>query len=130
MVEKIDIERVCWELLGVKFRYFTGNELTRVQSSNLEWASSPFRENSICFSFEPLDCALSIINVGQFFIEDVCNHFISMNVISYDDALLLVRFLIADHLIEVELSTNIPGTGLIDVLYVAEHQGGTLYGAS
>ncbi|ENM6584226.1 Tn7 transposase TnsA N-terminal domain-containing protein [Vibrio alginolyticus] len=130
VAEKIDIERVCWELLGVKFRYFTGNELTRVQSSNLEWASSPFRENPISFSFEQLDCALSIINVGQFFIEDLCNQLTSMNVTSHDDALLLVRFLIADHLIEVDLSTNIPGSGLIDVLYVTDHQGGTLYGAS
>lgn len=127
---KIDIERVCWELLGVKFRYFTGNELTRVQSSNLEWASSPFRENPIRFSFEQLDCALSIINVRQFFIEDLCNQLISMNITSHDDALLLVRFLIADHLIEVDLSTNISESGLIDVMYVADHQRGTLYGAS
>jgi hypothetical protein len=130
VLEKIDIERVCWELLGVKFRYFTGNELTRVQSSNLEWASSPFRENPISFSFEQLDCALSIINVGQFFIEDLCNQLISMNITSHADALLLVRFLIADHLIEVDLSTNISESGLIDVMYVADHQGGTLYGAS
>lgn len=130
VLEKLDIERVCWELLGVKFRYFTGNELTRVQSSNLEWASSPFRENPTSFSFEQLDYALSIINVGQLFIEDLCNQFISMNITSHDDALLLVRFLIADHLIDVDLSTNISESGLIDVRYVADHQRGTLYGAS
>ncbi len=29
--EKIDLERVCWGLLGVKFSFFTGNELTRIQ---------------------------------------------------------------------------------------------------
>jgi len=34
VLEKIDIERVCWKLLGVKFSYFTGNELTRLQSSS------------------------------------------------------------------------------------------------
>ena len=27
VLEKIDIERVCWELLGVRFSYFTGNIL-------------------------------------------------------------------------------------------------------
>ena len=32
VLEKIDIERVCWELLGVKFSYFTGNELTKTQN--------------------------------------------------------------------------------------------------
>ena len=42
VLEKIDIERVCWELLGVKFKYFTGNKLTRVQSCNIDWATGPF----------------------------------------------------------------------------------------
>ena len=130
VLEKIDIERVCWELLGVKFSYFTGNELTRLQSSNLHWATSPFRENSIDFSCEQVNCALSSLAVGQYFIEDLCNQLISMNVTSHDDALLLVRFLIADKFIDVDLSTNIPESGLIDVKYVAEHQGGILYGAS
>ncbi|EPL6275079.1 TnsA endonuclease N-terminal domain-containing protein [Proteus mirabilis] len=50
VLEKIDIERVCWELLGVKFSYFTGNELTRVQSGNLHWVTAPFRENPLSFS--------------------------------------------------------------------------------
>ncbi|MDC5718203.1 TnsA endonuclease N-terminal domain-containing protein [Vibrio europaeus] len=130
VLEKIDIERVCWELLGVKFSYFTGNELTRLQSSNLHWATSPFRENPIDFSCEQVSCALSALAVGQYFIEDLCNQLISMNVTSHDDALLLVRFLIADKFIDVDLSTNIPESGLIDVKYVAKHQGGIIYGAS
>ncbi|CAK3070924.1 transposase [Vibrio crassostreae] len=130
VLEKIDIERVCWELLGVKFSYFTGNELTRVQSSNLHWATSPFRENPKVFSSDQIDCALSVLAIGQYFIEDLCNQLISMNITSNDDALLLLRFLIADKFIDVDLSTNIPESGLIDVEYVAEHQGGILYGAS
>ncbi|CAH8200830.1 TnsA endonuclease N-terminal domain-containing protein [Vibrio aestuarianus] len=130
VLEKIDIERVCWELLGVKFSYFTGNELTRVQSSNLHWATSPFRENPIVFSCDQIDYALSVLATGQYFIEDLCNQLISMNITSNDDALLLVRFLIADKFIDVDLSTNISESGLIDVKYVAEHQGGILYGAS
>ncbi|WP_234912996.1 TnsA endonuclease N-terminal domain-containing protein, partial [Vibrio anguillarum] len=61
VLEKNDIERVCWELLGVKFSYFTGNELTRVQSSNLQWATSPFRKNPASFSSDLVNCALSIL---------------------------------------------------------------------
>ena len=79
VLEKIDIERVCWELLGVKFSYFTGNELTRVQSGNLHWATSPFRENPKVFSSDQVDCALSVLDIGQHFIEDLCNQLISMN---------------------------------------------------
>ena len=130
VLEKIDIERVCWELLDVNFSYFTGNELTRVQSSNLQWATSAFRENPISFSCEQIDSALSLMSVGQFFIEDLCNQLISLNITSHDDALLLIRFLIADKYINVDLSTNISESGLVDVKYIVEHQGDNLYGAS
>lgn len=130
VLEKNDIERVCWELLGVKFSYFTGNALTRVQSSNLQWATSPFRENPVSFSSEQVNCALSILTVRQYFIEDLCNQLISLNVTTHEDALLLIRFLIADRYIDVDLSTNIVESGLIDVTYVTEQQGGILYGAS
>lgn len=130
VLEKNDIERVCWELLGVKFSYFTGNELTRVQSSNLLWATSPFRENPVSFSTELVNCVLSILTVRQYFIEDICNQLISLNVTTHEDALLLIRFLIADRYIEVDLSKNIVESGLIDITYVTEQQGGVLYGAS
>jgi hypothetical protein len=53
-----------------------------------------------------------------------------MNITSNDDALLLIRFLIADKFIDVDLSTNISESGLINVKYVAEQPGGILYGAS
>jgi hypothetical protein len=130
VLEKNDIERVCWELLGIKFSYFTGNELTRVQSSNLLWATSPFRKNPVSFSTEQVNCALSILTVRQYFIEDLCNQLISLNVTTHEDALLLIRFLIADRYVEVDLSKNIVESGLIDITYVTEKQGGILYGAS
>ncbi|MBT2919733.1 TnsA endonuclease N-terminal domain-containing protein [Vibrio anguillarum] len=130
VLEKNDIERVCWELLGIKFSYFTGNELTRVQSSNLLWATSPFRKNPVSFSTEQVNCALSILTVRQYFIEDLCNQLISLNVTTHEDALLLIRFLIADRYIEVDLSKNIVESGLIDITYLTEKQGGILYGAS
>ena len=130
VAEKIDIERVCWELLGVRFSYFTGNEITKIQSSNLQWASSPFRDNPMSFSHEQVDCALSTMSVGQFFIEDLCNKLISMNIASSADALLLIRFLIADKFIDVDLSTNISELGVIDIKYIAEPKGGIFYGTS
>ncbi|NOI31042.1 TnsA endonuclease N-terminal domain-containing protein [Vibrio coralliilyticus] len=130
VLEKIDIERVFWELLGVKFSYFTGNELTQVQSSNLHWATSPFRENPVCFSSDQVACALSVLAVRQYFIEDLCSQLISLNVTTHEDALLLIRFLIADRYIDVDLSTNIVESGLIDITYVTEPKGGILHGAS
>lgn len=129
VLEKIDIERVCWELLGVRFSYFTGNELTNTQSRNINWATSPFRENPILFSDEQVDYALSTIRLGQCFIEDICNKFIAMNIASIDDSLLLVRYLIAEKHIEIDLSHNIPESGILKVNVVKTDQRGVTYGA-
>ena len=130
VLEKIDIERVCWELLGVKFSYFTGNELTKTQSRNLEWASAPFRENPTRFSDEQISRALTIINVGQVFFEDLCNKLISMNIATHDDSQLLIRYLIADKYIDVDLSSNIPEVGILDVKSIASMQKGVMNGTS
>lgn len=130
ILEKNDIERVCWELLGVKFSYFTGNELTRIQSRNLEWASSPFRENPTRFSDEQINNALTIINVGQCFFGDLCNKLVSMNIASHDESQLLIRYLIADKYIDVDLSSNIPELGILDVKSIAAMQKGVINGAS
>ncbi|MBB1369438.1 TnsA endonuclease N-terminal domain-containing protein [Pseudoalteromonas sp. SR45-4] len=130
VLEKIDIERVCWELLGVKFSYFTGNELTRIQSRNLDWASAPFRESPTRFSDEQISSALTIINVGQVFFEDLCNKLISMNIATHDDSQLLIRYLIADKYIDVDLSSNIPELGIMDVKSIVVMGKGAMNGTS
>ena len=130
VLEKIDIERVCWQLLGVKFSYFTGNELTKIQSSNLSWATSPFRENPTLFTDEQVECALAVIKVGQFSLEGLCNQFISMNIASHDDALLLIRYLIADKFIDVDLSSKIAEVGILDITSIARAERGVMNGAS
>ena len=130
VLEKIDIERVCWGLLGVKFSYFTGNELTIVQSRNLDWATAPFRENPIIFSSDQVDSALITINIGQCFFEELCNQLISMNIASHDEAQLLIRYLIGEKYIDVDLSSNIPETGILDIKSVALAQRGVMNGSS
>jgi len=130
VLEKIDIERVCWELIGVKFTYFTGNDLTKVQSRNLDWATAPFRENPIIFSSDQVDSALITINIGQCFFEELCNQLISMNIASHDEAQLLIRYLIGEKYIDVDLSSNIPETGILDIKSVALAQRGVMNGSS
>ncbi|EGQ8102035.1 TnsA endonuclease N-terminal domain-containing protein [Vibrio parahaemolyticus] len=130
VLEKIDIERVCWELLDVKFSYYTGNELTKSQSANIDWATAPFRENPTLFTDEQIVYALSTIKLGCCFIEDICNQCISMNVVSNDDALLLIRYLIAEKYIDVDLSFNISESGVLDVKKVLLAHKGVVNGAS
>lgn len=114
--EKLDVERVCWELLGVKFQYFTGNEDTKIQSRNIDWATSPFRQSSLRFSSEQIASALELIVVGVSTVDDLCTALISQNIVNHSDALSLIRLLIADKYITADLSLNIPETGYIDVI--------------
>ena len=122
-LEKIDLERVCWELLDVRFSYYTGNEYTRNQSKNIEWATSPFRENPTVFSKEQIDYVISILNLGQVLIEDVCNHLISKNIVSHNDALSLIRLLIAEKHIDVDLNYNIVESGILEIKRLSKIQG-------
>ena len=130
VLEKIDIERVCWELLGVNFSYYAGNELSKCQSQNIDWATSPFRENPSFFSHEQIDYALSTIKLGQCFIEELCNQLVLINVVSNDDALSLIRYLIAEKYIDVDLSFNIPESGILNVKEMPVAQRGVANGAS
>jgi hypothetical protein len=130
VLEKIDIERVCWTQLGVKFSIFTGNEVTEVQSRNIDWATGPFRESPYRFSQDQINFALSEIVIGQHFLADMCKQITRTGLVSVDEAQLLLRFLIAEKYINVDLSTYIPELGVIDVLAVRELQLGVVNAAS
>lgn len=129
VLEKIDIERVCWELLGVRFSYYTGNDVTKNQSNNISWVTAPFRENPIYFSDDQVDCAVSILKLGQCFIEDACNNFITKNIASHDDSLQLLRFLISEKYIDVDLSYNIPESGILSIETIYSVRRGVINGS-
>jgi hypothetical protein len=112
-LEKIDIERVCWQLLGVQFNLFTGNALTQTQSKNISWITSTFRESPTLFDKEQLDSALSNLNEGKQVIEDICNRFVAQNIVSVDHALTLLRYLIAYKYVEVDMGYAIAESGVV-----------------
>jgi len=128
VLEKIDIERVCWELLDVPFHLFLGNELTRTQSKNIDWATAPFRENLMLFSDEQVTAALHTLDVGQRFVEDVCDLFTASKITSHDESLTLLRYLIASKFIDVDLSFDIAEGGIIKIDGVHLTQRGIING--
>lgn len=130
VLEKIDIERVCWEQLGVKFSVYTGNGLTKTQSRNIDWATAPFREDSDYFSNEQIHNALSILSLGQSVMGDVCNEIISLNLVFNNDAISLIRFLIANKYITVDLSYDIVESGVLNIVSKLDMQEGERYEAS
>ncbi|CNI68586.1 TnsA endonuclease [Yersinia rohdei] len=123
-LEKIDIERIWWELLGINFKLYIGNKLTRAQSRNISWATSPFREQLTIFADAQVEQALYVLKVGKNFIHEICDCFISEKIVSHLEALTLLRYLIADRFIEVDLSFNIEEAGIIDITQALLNQRG------
>ena len=118
VLEKLEIERVWWELLGIKFSYFVGSELTRMQSSNINWATHPLRSDKSIFTEVEMNAALSILNIGQHFIRDICNLFISELDLQHEAALNMLRCLIAKKKVEVDLSYPLENADFIEILNI------------
>jgi hypothetical protein len=118
VTEKIDIERIFWELLGVEFQVFTGNKLTKIQSKNISWATSPFRSCPSFFTAEQIESALYSLQKGKFITSDICTTFCEIIGVEHDDALNLLRLLIADKMIIVDISFSIEEERFLEVIAV------------
>ncbi|MEZ9440902.1 TnsA endonuclease N-terminal domain-containing protein [Vibrio atlanticus] len=44
--EKLDVERVWWELLGVPFHIFCLSELNQIKSRNIQWITDAKRRST------------------------------------------------------------------------------------
>lgn len=115
VLEKIEIERVWWELLGIKFSYFIGSELTKTQSSNINWATHPIRSENNIFTEVEMNAALSVLTIGQHLIRDICNLFISQLGLGHEAALTMLRCLIATKNIEVDLTYQLENADFIEI---------------
>jgi len=128
VLEKLEIERVWWELLGIKFSYFVGSEVTRIQSSNINWATHPLRSDKNIFTENELDFASTLLVSGKHFIKDACNIFINEMGLPHDAALSVLRCLIAKKKIEVDLSNPLENADLINILRINIVQEGLVSG--
>lgn len=117
--EKLDIERIWWELLGVEFYFFTGNELTKIQSSNIQWATSPFRSGKQSYTASQIEIALAIIEPGKYLLSDICGRLIPLIQGRSEDGLNMVRYLIANRFIDIDLSYSVEANGCLEVLSVS-----------
>ncbi len=59
VIEKIEIERVWRELLGVPFQVFIGNHETELLSRNLSWVTDPLR-SSTQYEIAKSDCSYCV----------------------------------------------------------------------
>lgn len=118
VMEKIDIERIWWDLLGIEFQIFTGNELTQIQSKNISWATFPFRSSASSFNAETIEHALCLLQEGTCITYDVCELFCDKLGVVPEDALNLLQLLIAEKMIEVDMSYLIEDSEFIEIMAI------------
>jgi len=121
-VEKIEIERIWWEQLGINFNYYTGNEITRIQSRNISWVTDPLRTNPKMFSNSQIEVALTLLNNGKHLILDICSRFHSELSIEHDNALNLLRYLIASKYVTVDMSSLLEEADFIEIIEISVFQ--------
>lgn len=123
--EKIEIERIWWELLEVPFEIYTGTEATDIQSRNIAWITDILR-SEMYFDLQPfVKLALSNIQQGNYLKNDLCVTFQERFDIQSVDALNLLRLLIAKKHIVVDTKTALLETSKtikIDRVYAIGEQ--------
>ncbi|HGW6104932.1 TPA: TnsA endonuclease N-terminal domain-containing protein [Citrobacter werkmanii] len=117
VAQKLDLERIWWQLLGVTFKVFTVSEKTRIQSSNIEWATSPLRQGYMPLENE-VENALTLIPVGNILVSETCQDFMIKLGMDADNALSLFRFLIASKKISIDLDTPVVDTGVVTITQI------------
>ncbi|WP_417438886.1 TnsA endonuclease N-terminal domain-containing protein [Idiomarina sp.] len=118
VLEKLELERVWWELLSVKFSYFIGNELTQIQSSNINWATHPLRSEKQIFTEDELSIAASFLSLGKHLIREICYLFIDKLKLQHEASLTMLRSLIGRKKITVDLSFPLENSDFIEILSI------------
>lgn len=119
--EKLDIERVWWQLQGVPFHLFVMTEQNKIQSRNIQWFTSSCRHGAR-FSEQLMERAKALIHSETVLIEELCNTFVRELGVEHDEALVLFKVLLATKQIAVNLDKPIADTGIVDVLQVSRQK--------
>jgi hypothetical protein len=128
ILEKLEIERVWWELLGIKFSYYVGNELTQIQSSNINWATHPLRIVGNTYNPNNLGRALALLTPGTHFKKDICNLFVSEMNVPHEEALNILSCLIGEKRLIVDISYPLENSDFINILSINVAQEGLAIG--
>lgn len=118
VLEKLEIERVWWELLGIKFFCYVGNELTQTQSRNINWATHPLRSETGVFTEYEMDFAASFLTLGNHFIRDICDQFVNEIGMKHEMALTMLRSLIGSKRVTVDLSSSLENADFINIFSI------------
>lgn len=113
--EKLDIERVWWELLGVPFHVFCISEINQIKSKNIQWITDAKRKKCSLKAIEKRKKAKNLLSIGTTQLSALCERISHEVDISNDDALILLKSLLADKELIVDLSRPIVLSGMIEI---------------
>ena len=114
VAEKLDLERVWWEAIGVPFHIFTGNDLTKIQSKNISWATNPIR-CGINFKHEDVMKVLEKLSLGKMTTKNIIE--IIGNTITLDktEAMQFLQYLIGNKYLDIDFNYSILKEGLLNI---------------
>ena len=117
--EKLDIERIWWQLLGVPFHIFTMDERNQIKSRNIQWiTSSKRRKTEIPES--AANFILSNLTTGTFLIKELCQELASLTSLTTDETLTILKYLLSDKYILVDLTKPIAAMGTINITKILD----------
>lgn len=116
--EKLDIERVWWELLGVRFNVFCLSEINQIRSKNIQWLTDAKRKKCPSPSQIKREKAKRLLQVGTTQINEACSIISHELMMSDEEALTLLKYLMADKEVIVDLTRPIPISGMIEIMLI------------
>ncbi|WP_439412229.1 TnsA endonuclease N-terminal domain-containing protein [Enterobacter ludwigii] len=113
--EKQEIERLFWEGINVRFLIYTGSEDNAIKSRNIRWFTAPFRMNGLPnYHVDP--SLLHIFPPGEYVLSQMVKRIAYFLHIGLDDALKVLKFILATKGLEADLTWDIVSNGSIIIL--------------
>jgi len=112
--EKLDLERAWWEAIDIPYHIFTGNNITKIQSNNISWATNPIRHGAN-FELEDISKVLNVLSIGEITTKEIINIISSTLLVDKSEAMQLLQFLIGNKYLEVDLNYLILKEGLLNI---------------
>jgi hypothetical protein len=114
--QKLEIERMFWQLIDVEFQIYVGSELNNVVGKNICWVTSVLRDGSEFYDKYPLDKILWKLKPDVYPIVGLRAMISSIIGVDAQEAMMLLQAMIGLKMIKIDLSYPILETGLIKII--------------
>ncbi len=118
IAEKLEIERIWCELLGIRYSIFTMTDENKIQSDNIQWLTSSIRRNESFNNQKIYQLALEFIHSGTYLLPQLLFDLEMKFELEAEDVIRLFKELVVKKWIEVDLSASIIETGVVKITKV------------